>query len=143
MGAPKTFDPSKVSVLYGGAIMGGFADGTFVSVEYSSDFFSKVTGVDKFTTRVKSNDFSGSITLTLQQSSPSNDILTGFMLADKLTNKSVLPLLIKDFSGTTLVFTAYAWIRKPPTVEFGKELSNREWIFDCAELDVFVGGNNS
>jgi len=140
MPAPVTYDPTKVVIIVGGAIMGGFADGTFVAVEYENDFFTKVTGADKQTTRVKQNDFSGNITLTLAQSSPSNDVLSAFVVLDKTTNKGIVPVLIKDLSGTTLVSSAYAWVRKPPALEFSKEVSNREWILDCAELDVVVGG---
>ena len=141
MPAPATYDPSMVKVLVGGAIIGGFADGTFVQAEYSSDFFTKTTGSDKLTTRVKQNDFSGTITLTLQQSSPSNDILSGFVALDRVNNTGVVPIAVSDLSGRTVVGTAYGWVRKPPAVEFSKEVSNREWVIDCAEMEGFIGGN--
>lgn len=141
MPSPATYDPSKIIVVIGGAIIGGFADGAFVNVEYTNDFFTKVTGADKLTTRVKQNDFSGSITLTLQQSSPSNDILSGFVALDRSANAGVVPAIIKDLNGTTLVASAYAWVRKPPVVEFSKEVSNREWVLDCAEMEEHVGSN--
>lgn len=141
MPAPATYDPSMVKVLVGGAIIGGFADGTFVMSEYTSDFFIKTTGADKLTTRVKQNDFSGTITLTLQQSSPSNDILAGFVALDRASNAGVVPVAITDLSGRTVIASAYGWVRKPPAVELSKEVSNREWIIDCAEMESFEGGN--
>jgi len=33
------------------------------------------------------------------------------------------------------------WIRKPPNAEFATEVSDREWIFDVAELLMIHGGN--
>jgi hypothetical protein len=121
--------------------MSGFADGTFVTVERTTDTFSKTTGTDGFTSRAKSNDKSGSIKLTFAQTSPSNDILQGFALADEISNAGVVPVLVKDIGGRTVFVSAFGWIKKPPSVEFGKEISNREWDLDLADLQVFVGGN--
>lgn len=141
MPSPATYDPNMIQVIVGGAIIGGFADGTFVNVEYENDFFTKVVGADKLCTRVKQNDYSGLITMTLQQSSPSNDILSGFVVLDRTANSGIVPLLIKDLLGTTVIASAYGWVRKPPAVEYSKEVSNREWLFDCAELEEHVGSN--
>lgn len=141
MSSPATYDPKAILVVIGGAIIGGFADGTFLTAEYSNDFFTKTTGSDGNTARSKQNDFSGSITLTLMQTSPSNDILTGIYLLDRTANAGIVPIVVKDLLGRTVIGTAYGWIRKPPSVEFSKEVSNREWVFDCAEMEGFVGGN--
>lgn len=141
MSAPATYDPSKILVTVGGAIISGYADGTFVNVEYENDFYTKVVGADKQTTRIKQNDYSGMITLNLTQSSLSNDILTGFVILDRTANAGIVPVLIKDLLSASLAASAYAWVRKPPALEYSKELSNREWILDCVELELFTGGN--
>lgn len=139
--AIRTFDPANVVVSIGGVPMSGYADGTFLLVDRDEDAFTKVTGADGFTTRVKSNNRGGSLTLTLKQSSPSNDILSGFANLDELSNSGVVPILVKDLSGTSTYFSATGWIRKYPSSEFGKELNNREWIIDLADVDMFVGSN--
>lgn len=136
----KTYDPKQVIVIVGGVPMSGFADGTFITAERSNDSFSKVTGSDGFTSRAKSNDRSGSFTITLAQTSPSNDILQSFALADELTNAGVVPILVKDIGGRTTFISAFGWVKKPPAAEFGKEIANREWVMDTADMDVFVGG---
>ena len=56
--------------------MSGFADGTFLTVDRDDDQWAKVTGADGTSTRIKSNNRSGNMTLTLKQSSPSNDVLS-------------------------------------------------------------------
>lgn len=140
--ALKTYDPASVVVSVGGVPMSGYADGTFVSVDRDEDAFTKVTGADGNTTRVKTNNRSGSLTLTLMQSSPSNDVLSGFAQLDEALNAGVVPVLIKDLSGTSTYFSATGWIRKYATSDFGKEINNREWIIDLADLDVFVGSNS-
>lgn len=137
----RTYDPAQVIVSIGGAQMSGFADGSFVTVERDEDMFTKITGADGKTSRSKSNNKAGSLTLTLQQTSPSNDILQGFALLDELSNAGVVPVIVKDASGRATFFSACAWVRKTPNAEYAKEVNNREWVMDLADLDVFHGGN--
>lgn len=140
--ALRTYDPASVVVSVGGVPMSGYADGTFVSVDRDDDAFTKVTGADGNTTRIKTNNRAGFLTLTLLQSSPSNDVLSGIAQLDEAANAGVVPVLIKDLSGTSIYFSATGWVRKYPTSDFGKEINNREWIIDLADLDVFVGSNS-
>jgi len=136
-----TYDPRNIVVNIGGAIITGFADGTFVAVERNEDMFKKVSGADGITSRAKQNDGSWTLTMTLAQTSPSNDILSAFALKDEFSNKGVVPVLIKDIGGTTNIASAFAWVRKLPKVEYGKEITNREWILDLADVIMRIGGN--
>jgi len=136
-----TYDPEKVDVIIGGAIMSGFADGTFVSIERDEDTFTKVTGADGRTSRAKSANKSGRVTLTLQQTSLSNNVLSGFALEDEVTSKAIKAILIRDSLGSTNIASGAGWVVKPASVEFSKEISNREWTIDCADLFMGVGGN--
>jgi len=139
--AVRTFDPKSVIVSIGGVPLSGFADGTFLTIDRDENAFTKVTGADGTSTRVKSNNRSGSMTLTLKQSSPSNDILSGFAALDEISNSGVVPILIKDLSGNSLYFSATGWIQKYPTSEFSKDISNRAWVLDLVDVDIFVGSN--
>jgi len=136
-----TFDPKSVVISVGGVPMSGFADGTFLEITADNQQFSKVVGADGFTTRVKSNNYGAVMTLTLSQSSPSNDVLSAFLQLDRLSNNGVVPILIKDMSGTTVVFSATGWIQQFPDMAFGSEINNRAWAIDLADIDIFIGGN--
>lgn len=137
----RTYDPKQAILVIGGVPIGGYADGTFISVERSSDTFEKVSGADGVVSRSKLNDFSGMLTVTLAQTSPSNDVLSGFAIVDEETAAGVVPIIIKDVGGSTAIFSAKGWIKKPANVEFGKSISNREWTLDLADMQFFVGGN--
>lgn len=139
--AVRTFDPKSVIVTIGGVPMSGYADGTFLEITADTQQFTKIVGADGFTTRVKSNNYGGVMTLTLSQSSPSNDVLSGFLQLDRASNRGVVPILIKDMSGTTIIFAGTGWIQQFPDVIFGNEINNRAWILDLAEIDVLIGGN--
>lgn len=136
-----TYDFSQVTVIVGGIPIGGFADGTSVSITFDEQQFTKITGSDGLTTRSKSNNFTGTVELTLQQSSRSNDVLSALWIADRTANAGVVPMLVKDNSGRTLWAAQHSWVQQMPGQEFGKETSDRTWILDCANLIGFTGGN--
>ncbi len=139
--AIKTFDPKKVIIAIGGVSMSGFADGSYIKVARDGDSFMKKVGVDGEVSRARNNDRSGSIVLTLMQTSASNDVLSAFNNVDEQTNDGIVPVLITDLSGRSTFFSGYAWIKKPADSEFGKEVGTREWTLDTGSVDVFVGGN--
>lgn len=141
--ALRTFDPASVSLILGGTPLSGFADGTFISVTRSNDSYTKTVGADGVdTTRVKSVDKSGEITITLAQTSPSNDFLTSLAEADERDNSGVVDLLVKDNSGNSEFSAAFAWVKKPADAEYGKEVATREWVIDAADIVMGVKGNN-
>ena len=136
-----TYDVSQVAVIVGGVPLEGFSDGSRVTVEFDEQQFTKVTGSDGLTTRSKSNNYAGNVTVTLQQSSRSNDVLSGLWNADRVSNSGVVPILIKDNSGRTLWAAEHAWVQQMPSQDFAKEVSDRAWILDTDKLTGFSGGN--
>lgn len=136
----KTYDPNELSIIIGGHIVQGFADGSFLTVERNNDTFARTTGASGETARAKSNDRSGTFTITLMQSSLSNAVLQGFAVADELANAGTFPVLIKDNNGDDLFSAEIAWIQKPSSAEYGKEITEREWIVETGELIMNHGG---
>ena len=139
--AVRTYDPKEVIITIGGVPMSGFSDGTFLEVSRSEPTWTMVTGADGYVTRGKTNNFSGLVTLTLKQSSPSNDVLSGFIQLDELTNSGIVPILIKDLSGNSTYFSAQGWVMQYANSTFGKDINDREWTIQLATLDLFVGSN--
>jgi len=137
----KTYDVRAGVLVVGGVPMTGFADGTAIRVEFDEEQFTKTTGADGLTTRSKTNNYAGSVSIFLQQTSPSNDVLSALWATDRATSKGVVPVMWKDFSGRTIWAAQHAWVRQMTSLEEGKEASDREWVLDCAELTGFTGGN--
>jgi hypothetical protein len=137
----RTYDPKAVRIIIGGVPIGGFAAGTFLSLAMDEQAFTKETGADGETARAKSNNNGGTATITLMQTSPSNDVLAAIAQADRLLNAGVVPILIQDGSGRTTLFSATGWVQKQPDAAFGLEIEDREWVMDLSDVDYFVGGN--
>jgi hypothetical protein len=137
-----TYDAGRVVITFGPHVLTGYADGTFVKASRDNDTFTKRTGADGFGTRTRMRSRAGSIELTLEQTSPSNDYLAGVAISDELLGNGVMPAVVKDLNGTTLSSAAEAWIRKPSDIEGAKEAGTRTWILDTCDLFILPGGNS-
>lgn len=137
----KTYNPADVVIVVAGIPISGFADGTFLSIGRNNPSFTDGTGADGEGFRSKSNDKSGTATLTLLQTSASNALLSALAALDEASGDGIGPLLVKDNSGTSLYSAQTAWIEKPADSEFAREKSDREWVIKTDLLNVFVGGN--
>lgn len=141
-GRVKTYDPKDMIIIFRGAQISGFADGTFLNIVPGGQRYTKAVGADGEVARSKSNDNTHEVTLTLMATSQSNDTLSVALLADKLFNAGAGPLQIIDKNGTTLYFWDIAWVRQPPDIEGSKEISERAWTLDTGQVvQEFVGGS--
>lgn len=137
----KTYDPAAVNIIFAGIPIDGFADGTFITVARDNPSYNLSIGSDGEGARAKSNDKSGTVTITLMQNSRTNDLLSALSIADELSGDGIGPFLMKDLSGRTLCAAETAWLEKPSDVEFAREITNREWVIKTDALDIFAGGN--
>jgi hypothetical protein len=139
----KVYNPKDVVIILGSIIVTGFADATFLSVDFNEDSFTLQVGVDGEGTRSKSNNRSATATFTTMQSSDANDLLSALHALDINSGggDGIVPMLIKDLQGTSLYAAETAWIRKQPTSEFAREAGPREWVIETDDLDALVGSN--
>ena len=134
------YDPGRVTVVFKGILLRGFMDGTFVNAERTEDGFSMAVGAAGDVTRVRNRNRTGTVTVTLKAESPSNDALSTVARLDELFGLGTGSLMVRDLLNRTIIAADSAWIRKVPAAPFADEASGREWMFDCAELEMFIGG---
>lgn len=135
-----TFSPSEIVIVFADNQITGYADGTFVEVERDEDTFTEQVGADGKVARAKNLNRMGIVRLTLQQTSPSNAILSAAQRLDESTGAGVYPVQVKHVKGTTLHGGREAWVRKPAASSYAKELGTREWEIRVADLDMTEGG---
>lgn len=136
------YSPDQITIAIGAIRVDGFADGTFVALEQETPTFSKVTGADGKTTRVKSLNRSGQVTITLMQTSLSNDFLSALHIVDRDTpGGATVPMFIRDRGGRSLFTAAQCWISTPPKPEYSRDNSTREWVIEFAKVERNDGGN--
>jgi len=137
-----TYNPKDIVFSFGTVLVSGFSEGSMVNFEPDEDSFTKVVGADGQVTRSLNANASGRFTCTLKGSSPSNGLLSALHNVDRKNGGGVKPILLKDNNGQTLIASGKAWIVRQPAVDMAKEVTDREWMFDCDIAVVNVGGNN-
>jgi hypothetical protein len=136
----KTYSPDKIIIIVGALAVTGVADGTFVAIEPTGDGITSESGAYGEVARAVNLDPRHTITLTLQQTSPSNDVLSAFADADKLTGgNGSFPITVTDLRGTSL-FAGTAWVTKKATATFSKGLEAKEW--SLGSVGRFNNGGN-
>lgn len=117
MSEPKTYDPKDVTAIVGGVFLTGFAE-DLVTVAKDEENFSTKVGAQGDVVRTKVNNPLGTITITLQCTSPQVPYLDGLGNSGKLVPLSVV------YSGTpkeTNIATQYI-LKNHQTVSMERKL---------------------
>ena len=84
----------------------------------------------------------GTIEIVLSSSSKSNDALSAlFNLAQIGGIDNPVPVAVADLSGRDVAFCSNGWLKTTPDMVKGKEIGDRTWVFQCADLTLNFGGN--
>jgi hypothetical protein len=135
-----TFDFSNVAVTWGDfSLNGGLVS---IKVARAEDAWSYHVASDGTVTRVANNNKMGTVTLVYGQNAPILDVLSQQAQLDEATGTAKFPIEVIDGSGRSIARAPFAWIKKVPDVEYGKEGTTREVVLDCDQLIHFVGGIN-
>ena len=139
-----TYDPSQVTVVVGAVILSGFSDGDAIIARRSEDSTLTRVGIDGGVARARNANKMGEFEFKLLQTSSANLLLSTLTAIGDLTNDalSVYPIAVYDGSGQSLCTAGSCWLKSVPEAVFGKEVSERVWVFTAADLKIFHGGGN-
>ena len=144
MADTSTYDPTKLVVIVGGVIVSGFIDGDFITAKRDEDLYMKRVGADGHVARARNGNKSGSIEITLLQSSPAVNEIAALVALDNFfyDGDILIPIsILSPGTNAELVVSTQSWLKTPPEMVFAKEVSDRKFIFDCADLKLSLGGN--
>ena len=134
--------PESVNCLIGGIIpVEGFVDGTFISVDKDEMPYSSIRMPDGTVARKYNNSQTYTITITLHNGADTNNLLTKMWQVDELTQMGKFPLLIKDQSGSDLLFSTESWIEGIPSMTKSNAIDSRVWVIKSAYAVINIGGN--
>lgn len=134
-----TYDPKQLSIVFGITPIVGFAEDTMISIESESPKFTSTYDTHGNVTRSQNNKRVAKITVTLVQTSRSNNLLSNYVELDEVTGAGVFSIMIKDPNGSTLFSCPEAWVVEPPKLEFGIEAKNREWVIEANNFSQYIG----
>lgn len=124
-------------------IMSGFSEDSIVQIERVAETFTMYTGADNTSTRIYNANKSAKLTVALQQTSASNDILSQLYANDAATRNStgLFSIHVKDLSGRSDYFSDDAYIGVVPNSAFANSMQTREWVIHAHNLETYIGGN--
>ena len=94
MAGIRTYNAGKVTVIFNGFNITGFADGTFINITQQNDGITTQVGADGELARAVNTDRRCTVTVTLQQTSPANDFLSSMYSIDVLLVVAALVLFL-------------------------------------------------
>lgn len=127
-----TFDPKKVSLIVGGTFITGYMDGTMISTEKNEDNVVPHVGAQGDVTFTESADETGTITITLKQTSSSLPFLVSLANEKKEFATQVVDSNANKFKAGG----NECRILKTPPVEWGAEVAGVEVQIYVADYDL-------
>jgi hypothetical protein len=147
MSGLKTYSPEFTNVVISNEttnhIITDYAEGGFISLEPTTERFVPVYGAKGESYRAHNPVKAFDLTLTLSQTSHSNDILSMLLDADRESLEGPFTLTFKDSSGTTIFTENSAYIGQEPSQSFsgGGTIESREWTIHLPNPSYRIGGN--
>jgi hypothetical protein len=137
----KTYSPDDIIINFAGLRVQGYAKGTFIKVARNKESFTLDVGSKGDSTQVESLDKSGTVAITLQAESATNDDFSTWLRnAELRRGPRSGDFQMTNLNGATLHHSAAAFIAKMADEERADDAGTTEWTIVCADLDMFVGG---
>jgi len=147
MSGVKTYSPEYTNVVIStediNHIITDYAEGGFISIEPVTERFTPVYGSKGEAYRAHNPVKAFNLTLTLSQTSHSNDLLSMLLDLDRESLDGTFTLTFKDSSGTTIFTENSAYIGSEPSQSFsgGGSIESREWTIHLPSPSYRIGGN--
>lgn len=131
-------------ISMGGVRIQGFADGEFLTIKPRREKFETVEGVDGEVARGRNSSRSVIATFKLLQTSASNLYLSTLLQTDMdaPNGAGVVPLLMQDLSGNSLVSADQAWCVDFPELKYDRGVKENEWTIHTGQAIYVAGGNH-
>jgi hypothetical protein len=138
-----TYDFDQVSLIVGGWIVDGYAEGSGIELEQENPIFTHKNGVDGKVARSKILKRTAKLTISLMAGSQTNDYLGALAKTDMEApnGAGIVPIMLKDNSGRSMYAAAQAWISELPNVTYADEMGERVWVISIANLSRQDAGN--
>lgn len=128
------YDPSGVTLIFGGALITGYAPDSIVKVEWNTPRFALLVGADGEAARSRSRNESARITVRVMPGSTGAMILEAAVIADKAGGAGVLPLLLTDLSTGRSHASEGAWVVNDPDIDYQQEVEPIEFMIETDRL---------
>lgn len=129
------YSAADVIVIVGDVIVSGFGEGDFITASYDEDRFMPKAGADGEVGIAKNANRMGTIEITVSSTSRANSELSDlFNLGSLGDNLIIVPVRVTDLSSNAVIAASRCWLKTAPDFTFGKEITERTWAIQAADL---------
>lgn len=138
-----TYNPKMLVIVYGSREVDGFAEDDMATIKPLGEGTQIYSGADGSVGRSMDPNQTYEVTIALATTSKTNDYFSNVYNLDRSTGRGILPLTIKDLSGTTVFQANQAWITNFPEHKRGRKIEAQEWVFHTGQVaNPMIGGND-
>lgn len=138
-----TYNSKMLVIVYGSREVDGFAEDDMVTIKPLGEGTQIYSGADGSVGRSMDPNQTYEVTIALATTSKTNDYFSNVYNLDRSTGRGILPLTIKDLSGTTVFQANQAWITNFPEHKRGRKIEAQEWVFHTGQVaNPMIGGND-
>ena len=134
-----SYDSAKVRLYLGTERVTGFGPDTKITVTRSNDLVIPHVGTDGEVSLALSRNRTGTLEVTLQNTSSFNDWLAVFVRQADTTGLVSFPVVLEGSQGPYL--TAIGWVQAVPALTYGAEVGDMTWTIGL--LDCWLAPNQS
>lgn len=132
----REYNPKLVNATLGGRLLiKGFADGTFLEMQRAVPRTEIMVGAKGDVGITKSANYTGTVTFTLLQNSPTNQYLSAIVNAEDAADELFrADIVVDDKSGSVLAIAKMCHIQEPAPIILGDGQNAKVWTFFSEEI---------
>lgn len=123
--------------------MEAFMNGVFITCEFDEAQVTYKVGGSGELTAILNPNATAKLVATFVQGSPTNDALSTKVASSARNYFPSGPIQLRDLNGTTYVNSKDAFLEKFTKVEFGNDLTGRQWTWILPDAVLIAGGDGS
>lgn len=136
MSIVRTYNPEEVAILVNGVPIQGSGTDTFVTISYNETDFTRIDGAKGAVARARNLNDGGTITINLLQTDREDiQYLESLAKIDRATGLGVVSIAVTDLRSGEAVVSRQSWLEQRPDREFGAEVGEREYVYQCAKIE--------
>ena len=136
---PRSYDPARAVLTLGGVLPYGYAPDTMITIAKSEHMTTPQQGILGSVVLSKTHNTLGTLTISLQQVSPFNQVLSGFNYTNKTINEAYSGFFPVGFydPNSGLGLACSGWIQTQPDYANAQESGTLEWVIGLHDATLF------
>ena len=128
------YDPSQVILSLGGWEPWGFASDTKIVVSKANDIINPYSGTDGDVSLALSRNRLGTLTMSLQRTSPANEVLSAYAQMMYSTRQVAFSVYLEDPRGYYI--NTIGWIQSQPDDTIGETIQENQWVIGLKDATL-------